>query len=1041
GDQTAAARLTLPPLAAARLPLEGRLLGLPVIEDIDADGAVDVLALVEGVTGRALVFLPGQGGIRPRFRVSTSATHLLGAYDLDADGDLDAVLGGGGGVEVREGLRGKVLLRLPGVDGRRALLLPRFGRLAYARSDGEVELRPLTFRDDGRPWLPANRWGAPPAFLPRSARAIAARTDEFSLRGLRGEREKRPAVGLKTGDILIPVQSGESEFLLALQRRGPALLYLAAGGSPAKLGNNSSRFQEAVALHIPQGTWVFLYDALQGRTRVFEIPPKGKPREAALDGAGLPAATVSNLDESRVWTSTGRAYLVTREGWFEDELGSTDASGLVDPSAVPLAADFDGDGRLEIAMPSPDRRALLVLEPDGSWLRWRARGGGQYRVTIKLGQTRLLGLARGSRVRFLDLEDGRELVEHELTLPSGVFGLAVKPSPEPKLYVAYGPDPKANQETPATLAVFTPRPGGGWTSAPPVQLAAAPHGLLCLDRLKRPLVALGSPVALFDANLVERFRDPDHDPANLGSLAAPIFVDGRSPVVIGARVDRAGSNHVVAYELASESPRTRELGPASEQSPLSFAGADGVEIVAVEQARTVTLLNLPDLRPAGTFELPGGLVSMTMTPAPEPVLFLAYRSGRLEARVPTTGRVRWERSLPIGPRSPSAVRLVSIESETVAVIAPSGALLLLGLRDGAYLGELRAPGGAFERVDVVEGHEDDPPLLLLHTTDDYVLATPLPPLERAPASLRQRVSALRAAVKSGEPRLSAALPALESLASSQSRPQVQLALAEAYHGQGNTKAALRAVADALRDEAATTPQLLRVQIVATYLSKESLEPLRPLLQKLKSIEPRAAASVAHELALRGGPDQRALVELATNLDPRYATARSTLASILLEATPLFRIEPSRRPETLGQIEMGKIFSEAWKGKKDDFITAYAGIVIARYAAQHALALKDSPRNRTRALVATALEHAILQQLKSMGKKGVPPLLNQTRESLRVLAVGGETRARSPRFLNQARRLAKAAALTPRDRAELLGELYLVDPTWLEALCAIQVWTR
>jgi len=1039
GDRSAAARVTLPPLAAARLPLEGLLLGQPVLQDIDADGAVDVLALVEGVAGRALVLLPGQGGAGPRYRISTGATDLLGAYDIDADGDLDAVLGGPRGVEIREGLRGNVLLRLP-IDGRRALLLPRYGRLAYARSDGEVELRPLSFRDDGRPWLPANRWGAPPAFLSRSARAVAAHRGQFSLRGLRDEREKRTAANVETGATLIPLQSGETEYLLALPRRGPALLYLAAGGAPAKLGREASRFQRAAPLRIPQGTWVFLYDAVQGKTRVFAIPAEGKPREDSLQGVGLPVAVEAGIEESRVWTSTGRSYRVTRRGWFVDELRTTDASGLVDPAAVPLAADLDGDGLLEVVTPSPDRRALLLLEPDGSWLRWRARGGGTSRAVLKLRGRRVLALARGSRIRFLDLEDGRELLGSELSFPNGVFGITIRPGPQPQLYVAYGPDPKSNQKTPATLAVFTPKDGGGWEKLPPVQLAAVPRGLLCLERLKKPLIALSAPLTIFDEKLAEVFRDSDHDPAKSAISAAPIFVDGRSPVVIGSREDREGRVHVVSYELASESPRTRELGKSTDFAPLSLAGAHGVEVVAVEQQRQVTLLNLPDLSPAGTIELTEGLVALTMTPAPEPILFLVYRSGRVEARVPTSGRLQWARTLPPGPRPPSAVQSVPA-SDAVSIVAPSGTLLLLGLRDGAYLGELRAPNGGYSQVRVVEGQGDLPPLLLLQTTDDHVLSAAVPPLERPEPTLRQRVGALRAAVRRGEPDLSAALPALESLANTQPRPQVQLALAEAYLGQGNAKAALRTVTNVLRDETSTTPQLLRVQIVATYLSKESLEPLRPLLEKLKSIEPRAAAAVAHELALRGGPDQRALVELATTLDPRYPTARATLATILLGGTALTPIAPAQRPERLGQIEMGKLMQEAWRGSKDDLKAAYSRIVTARFAAQHALVLQESPRNRARALIAVALEHAILQEVASLGQKGVAPLLTQTQESLRVLAVGGPVPARSPRVLNLARRLEKASALSASDRAGLLSELYDFDPSWLEALCAIQAWTR
>ena len=94
-----------------------------------------------------------------------------------------------------------------------------------------------------------------------------------------------------------------------------------------------------------------------------------------------------------------------------------------------------------------------------------------------------------------------------------------------------------------------------------------------------------------------------------------------------------------------------------------------------------------------------------------------------------------------------------------------------------------------------------------------------------------------------------------------------------------------------------------------------------------------------------------------------------------------------------------------------------------------------------ALLAAALERALLFEVANRGQKGTGPLLAQATATLDLLGQGGPTSERSPRILLLARKLVEADRLSPVERANVVQGLYAIQPEWLEALCAIQSFAR
>ena len=1064
GSTKGEARLTLAPLVAARRPLEGRLRGEPVLADVDGDGAIDLLALERAASGIRLVLLPGRGAERALYRVATQSTQLLGAHDLDGDGDLDAVCGDARRLEIREGLAGDRLATIP-VDARRASLVGDPPHLAYVGEEGLI-VRPLTLERSPGGWPKATSASLrPPLWLPQAKTAVCARQGELLTARPGGATKPIKVAGLEE----CPLQSvalGDQDAVLALMPRGPARLILLSGKS-FDLGEAESRFTQGGSVALPKGgTTVFLLD-VQGRVRTFSCSPQGA-KEVRLPGRpGLPV--VLRQDEAcHVWTTSGAAYLADHEGWRLDPLASTDAEGLAAPGATPRAADLDGDGQAEVAIVARDRRALLVLEPGGEWLRWRGRvaSSSARSVAVGLGSpTPALALGEGRRVRFLAGEDGRELAEHELP-PRGkdgksaafegeVVGLAATP-PDPKgmssLYVAYLNAGETKEHLPAKIQRFraTPR---GWQVTPPVELSGIPQGLVAVAGKGHHGVLVGAPLLYLEEGkdgLKERWRDKGHQPG-AEVVVSPLNTGGKTPMLVGVRFDEAKKHPIlVGRDPTARVTVERELSAGDKSlEPIHLAGADRL-LALVSQQRTQQRLETfraRDLSPVAQIPLRSAVTGIALAGEPLPRLLVTLASGRLEAYEPESGILSWTQQLPEGARPPRSPQVLSVgDRQAVAVVAPTGVVLLFSLDDGAFLGERRAPEGDTEDLEVLSGRSDRgglPPALLLHTTEDELLVVELPSLAAREAGLRQRVQSLRKRLRRGARELANALRELQLLNVRSPDPLVRLAIAEAHLRNGEPDAALRLVKRAQQGGRTASPALQRVRIVATFLAEEQIAPVVLALNNLRQTSPRQAAEVALLLARQRGPHEQELIKLATELDPSYAPARAARGNLLLRRALNVRQREQLGPEDMTPGKWIELANRWWKLPLPRLRETYKTANTARLSLLFALQLEDDPRTRASAVVAAALERAILLELRRdpQGAKGTETRLAQAFESLRLLSAGGPPPERSPKSLELARRLLTAPAMTPIKRAELATDLYREQRDWLVPLAGIQSFSR
>ncbi|MGE0712184.1 MAG: protein kinase [Planctomycetota bacterium] len=1063
GSTGGRARLALAPLVAARRALEGRLLGAPLLADVDGDGALDVVALERTVRGRRLVLLGGMGEEQPRYRVPTEAERLLGARDLDGDGDLDLVLGGPDRVEVREGERGALLVTIP-LDGRRVAVVDDPPLLAYTRDRPlELVVRPLSLATAGATWSHTLGLGEPPVFLPRSRQVVAARRGQLELRSLQGAARKLDAPGLEPTSALHALTIGEQEAVLGVPRRGPARLVL-LDGKGFELGDAQSRFAAAGVAVLPQGTWAFLRDA-QGRTQVFVCTLKGvKPVE--LPGAGLPVVLETG-DPSRVWTTSGFAYRVDQDGWHRDELASTEAEGLLAPGAWAAAGDLDGDGDAEVAAVSRDRAAVLMLEPDGDWLRWRAHSGGVRRVALGLGEGAPgLGLVEERRLRFISGEDGRELAERELLIPGEVLAVAVEePGPDGRsgLYVAYrNPSSEKEAARPALLQRYRPA-GNAWKPWPQAfDLTALPRGLRAVDHGSKRGVLVAPPLAFVEEtkDLVrELWRDAAAPPRPNGRTVAPLATGGNRPMWIGGRKVEGGAGELlVGYDATAGTAIERALQTAegAPTSPLRLVGGnDRLVGVATDQAE-VQVLRATDLAVAARVPLRDETLAgaaLSADPLPRLVLSLSTRradeaigGSLLVVDAEHATRV-WERALPPGAHPPGQPLLVgSGDRQAVAVVAPSGVVLLFALADGSFLGERRAPEGSVEsllRLDALG--EGKRPGLLLETSEDQLLAVELPSLVPRQPSLRQKVQALRRAVRARGAELAGALRELELLAQRAGGSLVLQALAEAYLESGRADEALRALDRAQEGGQQESPALMRVRIVARYVSGARFEEVQEALRALQRLDARQASSVALQLArLRRGDEERRLIELATELDQDHAAARAALGSYLLRhVIELPASEERPEPQDLGMVQWALLGNRWWRGLTAPQLRDASGVAAkARLSLLFALQLEDDDSVRAEAIVAAALERALLLEIlaRSGQRSGaIERLYAHATEALALLAAGGP--ATAPRTLQVARRLRELGGMNAADRSAITLELYAADREWLVALVAIHAFTK
>ncbi|MBX3471320.1 MAG: protein kinase [Planctomycetes bacterium] len=1061
-------RVTLQPLAAWRRPLDGRLLGPPLVRDVDGDGAPDLVVLEDGRDGPRLALLPGAGHTRARFRVDTTATAILDAEDVDGDGVLDLLLGGEQHLELRDGRTGRLVARAAGVHGPSAVVLraPNRPTQVLVLEDERPRLLPISLAATGAPLRGAPGRRARPALVPRGVRLGAFAARSFAVFPAAGAAlvwdteapeaaPRRVALaGVTPTSVALPVAVDRERdpWVVLVPEEGPAWLLDPQGQARYQVGEAGARLRRP-SFALADRPWLLLTDDARGRTRAFALGPEGaregqgavmQPGAVFLRAGSEPAVAALGLGPA-AWSPTGDLFAPAGDGWVRVDAGSTDAEPWASRDDEPVVADADGDGLPEVLLPAPDGRAVVALDPTPGRVRWRVRQPLPQTALVAALEAPAAGdllLAAGERIVGRAGEDGRVLLDQDLG--GHVVGLTAARGGDRAVYAAArvdGGDPGA-----AALTRWLPTATGGWEQVwkgvrrPASGLDALP---LDLDGDKVFDVLCGGPLAVLRASDGGEVWAGRAGVQGAGSTAAPRLLPGAAPLCVGPKDpgrEKAApllAAHDPLGKLIWEVPlavRATLDGPWVNDPARLILGEEREGVLVVVTERRVMALRRTDGSESWSLDLPGVVGGLFVGGTP-PRLVLTRAPDELVCLDVGNGTALWARRLPEDrpggapsppawlppprPGAPGLPRPSPGDPEplpVVAVVAPSGVVVLVALDDGALLGERRSPGATLlpwlVGVPTPQGG-----FVVAATEDERLLALPVGPQRRPRLGRRERVREQARRIDLGGAHVRPALGDLQALVREDPADASALAaLARAHLALGEHAPALEAARAASRVRQ-RLPEALRAQAEATFaLGRPMQEEVEPLLHQLALVDPPQAARVAADLAAQGGVDASRFLRRVRELAPH---------------------DPSVR-RLLGLERLRSIGKRVWNATSPDELADVRRVAAeARAELLLSLTRHDDPETRAAAIVALLLE----RRATAVFATRRPSRADAERLALLNTLLGGLVPADLTRAAHRPLELARSLALTPDDGdidalSPVIAELVGLRPQWEGALQGI-----
>jgi len=888
--------VTLEPLLAARVPLEGQLRAGPVVGDLDGDGLDDLLLLEQSSTGRFLALASNAGSGGWSFRVPTTATHLIGTVDVNSDGVLDVLCGSRSHVEVRDGVDGRRLNLRNGIDAHGvAIYLPEddFPQLVFTDGTGNPRRIPATAALGGTKVAfepPRGAVRAPAivegvradvAVFPRAnavwIQPLSKKLPGVEVDGLAGVRPSStctplPVVGANYPWVVVSGSVPGSTWVLDPSQ----------SGKPVQVGDPQRVYTRLRVLPLKAETWVAL-ERRGGGVDAYRVVRKGSSLELEADEVrfdGLPVP----LGPDAVWAPDGTVWRLEKGAWSEVSLRSTRMEELGPTPGTPR--DLDGDGLAEIVMASADRRALLILSPNPGHLLWRNRG------------TRLLDAGKLTSAEELDLLTAEGSSLHVINASTGTTHLA---------YEA----PGAIQLARATRIKDQPSValGGGenWEEGWLQRLGPGAKGWSAVWTRQRhtsgvvwvpdttgdgiPELLLSAPLALLDGQTGKDVWTAAQSRADRID-APPCFVPGERPLCVGVGWSSFGRPTLDARTTDGKPAWTTPI-PLANRTEL-LCDPEG-KLILVSSSAWLRTFDAQTGQPGWSYELPAlGAVCLN-----EHGVFSTY-GGDVPGVVGLDlgGRERWRRDLQPGTHAPSppALHAPHDGAQAIVTVDPQGQLLAFDPRSGGLLGLHQRTSPPLQ-----------PSLVTLPTRGALVveqeggsllaLELQLAPREvpvRVHMRNQLRVIEQAAGVSDQQTRLRRALTELVALSSKAKTPEqrravdlakarAQLALGELAEARRSANQILQALDPALR---LSLPQALRIRALTSYGLDRPLDTVLEELGELAAADPVLAQNVALELSAWAQREDKEADELeflkrAIELVPSDPRARRILARELL----------------------------------------------------------------------------------------------------------------------------------------------------------------
>jgi hypothetical protein len=740
--QTRRRKTTLAPLRAFSRSLAGRLVAPPVVGDVDGEGVPSLLVLEEDEAGRWLTLLPG-GEESYRWRVRCDGRAILPVLgDVDRDGVLDCAVLTRTGVEVREGVHGSPVLTLPiaqiSVSDIREGAVRAVAFTTYRQSQPHalgvagfwfgagsgpnihvasvVERKGLVAGHATCPELRKEAGSVPVVSVEDSAGDEPKYVAFTALKGKVARIELPVANPEEASEVhatifdlqtsspaadlaLLPFNREGKPGLLVSPERGPIVVLDAASGREvAHWGTPGAQLRRLRTLALAKGLFAVLvrdesadasfllrWDAIKGD---FLGDVREIKQEAIFLPGDAPWAPGGRHEEPLLWS---RGRVLDLAG---NELPERSAEPQVWAQDGPLvAADLDGRGAAQVLAPSSDGRSLVALAPVSA-LRWRAEAPGEIAAALgESGSERALFVLTADRVLAFAAADGRLL--WAVPAPRGARALAL-------LRTRQGRDPVVLGD--GVLRRFQGTDGKTvWENAQaPQATAIEPLGEDACGCGEEDLVLAG-PLGLVAGRtgaLLEKTLG-DAAPSSAAPIG-PLTVDGERHRAVVTRVSRGGEASVGRYVWANnafvpEWELPAMTGPLAETASVTSAGlalADGpsVKFLSVADGSVLTKAPLAQGSVVSRAVWPEDGASPLVVLVDEKVEERRVWTVRAIERAEGGTRLAWARRLPHGRLAPSGPVFLD-HGTRVAVLAPSGAIVILSTKDGAWLGERRAPEG------------------------------------------------------------------------------------------------------------------------------------------------------------------------------------------------------------------------------------------------------------------------------------------------------------------------------------------------------------
>lgn len=347
------------------------------VGDFNGDGTAD-LVVADTVAGRVSIRLGnGDGTFQPADPTVAVAGRPQAVADFDGDGNMDVLLLTSGPLT---GTSRVGQLAMLGGNGDGSLRNAVITSAAVNNSYRFTNVQVADLNGDGRPDVVAKHYfnGGPTGNSTR-LQVLTAQTDgTFAVRhselvGFSSRSGTQLAPAVHIGDI---DGDGDAD-VLTLARTGsnpyPSRVLVNDGTGRLAVGSNVTGFNGAsvtLAQLDGDGKVDLIRDNGDGTSTVFLGTGKGKfNQKASVALSGSPVVADVNGDGkadligSDTAAGTVRAFLGNANGTFQ-------SARMFPAGAAPLGVcvgDFDGDGRIDLALPNSDRTSISVLLNDGVW--------------------------------------------------------------------------------------------------------------------------------------------------------------------------------------------------------------------------------------------------------------------------------------------------------------------------------------------------------------------------------------------------------------------------------------------------------------------------------------------------------------------------------------------------------------------------------------------------------------------------------------------------------------------------------------------------